>query len=117
MRLTMYHSHESNDEIRPVWLAIDFDMNGVPWTQKSLYVDVNAYETKDIYDFMDDIIGCSVYLEELFADPEGRQLGFNLNAIFNRLRSSGLDPTLIERFIVQVCDMQEVLECAKEMFL
>ena len=109
MKVRLFHDYEPDGSIKPIWLGIDFE-GGVPWTQKSIKVDVSNYELQDIYDFEDHIIGCSIELGELMASYLGdTYLGFNLEAIQERLMVQGMDPMKIERFIMLVSDVTEVL--------
>jgi hypothetical protein len=110
MNITLFHDYEPDGSIRPVWLTLDFGIFGVPWTQKKIYFDASKYKVCDVHDFIDDVIGCQVHLNELMLTHLGENyIGINLNAIEERLTYAGIDPIRIERFIIQVRDIDEVL--------
>lgn len=113
--LHLFYDYNPDGSERPVWLGIDIDV--IPWQQSTLYIDVQSVYKKDIYDFHDDIIGCSVYLDELLLSSYfPNQLGINLSSIQERLLTQGMDSHLIKRLIVQVCDVKNILMIGEVMF-
>jgi hypothetical protein len=114
--ITVFQDYEPEGHTRAVWIGIDFEIEGVPWTKKIEHIDLNHYETQDIYDFHDNVVGCSVRLEEITASYIPNHIGINLGKISERLLGEGQDPIKIERFILQVCDVQEVLASVEEVF-
>jgi hypothetical protein len=114
--ITIFEDYEPEGHTRPVWIGMDFGIEGIPWTQKVAHIGLNLYETKDVFDFYDTVVGCSVRLEEITASYVPNQIGINLDKISERLLEEGQDPIKIERFLLQVSDVQEVLASTQEEF-
>jgi hypothetical protein len=113
--ISLFYDYDPDGQKRPVWLSINFGFEGIPWIKKSLYLSISKYDEQDIYNFHDEYIGCSVFLDELLASPNDREIGINLAALNERLKAT-IDPILIDRLIIQVVDAVEVGAISKEMF-
>lgn len=113
--LKMIYDYEPDGSRRPVWLIADLD--NINWDQDSLFLDVRSVFHWDIYDFTDDLIGCSVQLEDIvFSVSRKNQFGIRLKSIKHRTKHKGLDYKSILRFIIQVSDIKLVYELAEGVF-
>lgn len=107
MNLTLYYDHEPDGTKRPLWISVD--TSEVNWDEPVYYVNCSAYDTCDVYSFFDDVFGLSIHLEELVINYESkRQFGIDLERLKHRIGEE-IDPGEIERFMVQVVDVVEVL--------
>lgn len=114
-KILVFYDYNPDGSERPVWLAAE--INSIPWEQSSFYIDVESIHKRDVYDFNDDIIGCSVFLEELLLSPmEINKVGINLSRLKKRLSNQGINPPMIERFIIQICDIAEILYLGEAVF-
>lgn len=117
VKISLIYDYDPDGSKRNMWFVIDFK-DPIPWTEQSMYLKVCSLESKDINELQDDLIGCSINLEELLVSPIGPDfLGFNLHAIQDRLSSVGIEATKIERFIVQAVDAKEVLTYTENVFI
>lgn len=114
--ITLFYDYDPDGEKRPLWLALNFGFEGIPWTKKSIYVELNSYETQDVYDFYDEYVGCSVYLSELLASTNEGEIGINLESLYERVKSD-IDPIQIDRLIIQVVDVVEVGAISRELLM
>ncbi|MGE8207750.1 hypothetical protein ACQKP0_25090 [Heyndrickxia sp. NPDC080065] len=116
-KMSVIYDYEPEGRQRNMWFVIDF-MEPIPWMEKTMYIKVSPCDYKDVYEFQDDIIGCTILLEELIITHRGPEyLGFNLQAIHDRLCRVGMDPVQMERFIIQAVDVKEVLTIAQINFV
>lgn len=108
---TLYYDYEPDGSRRPVWLTIPFDNEKHADKYTPFYVDAQDYVAEYVGDLNDDWVGCSVYLEELAVGANPNEFGVKTNKIADRVGElSG-----IERFIVQVSDIVEVMSYSKSL--
>lgn len=116
-KMSVIYDYEPDGRQRNMWFVIDF-REPIPWTEKAMYIKVVPFGYKDVYEFQDDIIGCSVLLEELLLMHKGPEyIGVNLQAIQDRLTIVGMESIQVERFIIQVVDLKEVLSFVETTFI
>ncbi|MCO7127756.1 hypothetical protein NIE88_18585 [Sporolactobacillus shoreicorticis] len=114
MNSKVYYDSDYEGNFYPLWYTIE---GLIDWEQSNFYFPVSApFERIDSISFDDGIIGCSVLAQELLVRPDKpNQLGINLDAVKTRA-SERIEPEQIERLIIQLSDMEELLHMGKEMF-
>ncbi|GGE48027.1 hypothetical protein GCM10011391_28510 [Pullulanibacillus camelliae] len=118
MKNILYVNFESDGSERPIWLVINFDLDGIPWSQKRIDINVSRYTTENVSDLMDDVIGTPVFMRELtLSRIYGKHIGINLESLQSRLWSEQTDPSIVERLILLVSDIAEIISIDEEMFL
>jgi hypothetical protein len=115
MEIKVFYDSDTEGNLYPHWMTIDFGIAGVPWDESPVIVDVHGpFERRESHEFGDDVGGLSVFLEELVVRDE--TLGINLESIYNRIIKHGADPNALERLIIQVGDIEEVLNMGRNLF-
>lgn len=114
MRSKVYYDSDYEGNLYPLWYTIE---GSIDWDQPTLYFPINApFERIDSISFDDEIIGCSVFAQELIAHQnKPNQLGINLEAVRSRI-SENIEPHKVERLIIQVSDIEELMQIGKELF-
>ncbi|WP_152525273.1 hypothetical protein [Sporolactobacillus laevolacticus] len=70
----------------------------------------------DSIQFDDELIGCSVFAQELLPNEnKSNQLGINLGAVRSRIGEL-VEPYNVERLIIQITDIEEMLHAGSELF-
>lgn len=106
---TLYYDYDPDGSKRPVWLTIPFDHEQQTDEYVPFYVDAQDYEAEYVGELNDDWIGCSVQLEELVVGKKQNEFGIKLHKIIDRVG----DLSGIDRFIIQVSDIVEVMAYSK----
>lgn len=106
---TLYYDYEPDGSKRPVWLCVPFDYNLVTDDYIPFHIDCDNFSRDFVGDFDDSVSGCSVHLQEITLGMRHNEIGVKINDIKNRI---GQEIYTIERLILQVCDVAEVLSSA-----
>lgn len=114
MRSRVYYDSDYEGNLYPLWYTLE---GSIDWDKPTFYFPVSTpFERVDSISFDDGIIGCSVLAQELLVRPDKpNQLGINLGAVKERV-SENIEPEKIERLIIQLSDMEELLQIEKELF-
>ncbi|EST12243.1 hypothetical protein [Sporolactobacillus laevolacticus] len=114
MKSRVYYDSDYEGNLCPLWYTIE---GSIDWEQSTSYFPINApFERIDSVQFNDGIISCSVFSQELMVnDNKPEQLGINLEAIIARI-SVHIEPYRVERLIIQIVDIEEVLQIGNEQF-
>ncbi|MFT8362964.1 MAG: hypothetical protein ABF608_07245 [Sporolactobacillus sp.] len=114
MRSRVYYDRDVEGNLYPLWYTLE---GSIDWSDPTLFFFVNApFERIDSIQFDDELIGCSVFAQELIVRPDkSNQLGINLGAVKTRV-SEHIEPEKIERLIFQISDIEDLLNMSKELF-
>jgi hypothetical protein len=110
----VYYDSDYEGNLYPLWYTLE---GTIDWEQPTFYFPVTApFERIDSVQFDDGIIGCSVLAQELLVHQnKPNQLGINLDAVKTRAIEH-IEPEKIERLIIQLSDMEELLHMGRELF-
>lgn len=106
-------------ELVPIWMIIKFKLGGIDWNQECLYIPVHLpFHRYLAEDFDDQIISLSIAQTELVVSAERTQhFGIHLPTVkkkTNKLRGEKYAPQFllsdIQQFVIQICDIEEVLQ-------
>ncbi|GAA4880012.1 hypothetical protein GCM10023310_70250 [Paenibacillus vulneris] len=103
--------------LSPKWMFINFGKGKIDWAKNFVYVPIEVpFQRKTADEFIDIEMCFTVTLSDLVVNSEKEgKFGISLRSIQNRanlMRGRGEFPYLvseIESFILQICDIEEVL--------
>lgn len=100
-----------NEELVPYWFVLTFQTCEINWNEAVIYLEIAPpFEFIERDEFDDSIISTSLFITDLVmnASQEGK-IGIQLNPVKERIERHGLDPDLVEQFIIPIPDINEVL--------
>jgi hypothetical protein len=114
LKSRVYYDSDVEGNLYPLWYAIE---GSIDWDLPSVYLPINApFERIDSIQFDDELIGCSVFAQELIVNQnKPNQLGINLEAVRERI-SENIEPYKVERLIIQVTDIEDLMQIGRELF-
>ncbi|MFT8930068.1 MAG: hypothetical protein ABF969_12105 [Sporolactobacillus sp.] len=114
MRSRVYYDRDIEGNLYPLWYTLE---GSIDWSDPTLFFFVSApFERIDSIQFDDELIGCSVYAQELIVNEyRDGALGIDLAAVSARI-SQNIEPEKVERLILQVADIEDLLQIGKDKF-
>ncbi|MBS4172075.1 hypothetical protein [Bacillus sp. FJAT-49736] len=106
----LYHEY-INEKLVPYLYVLTFNSSELNWDKPVFYFDLIKPIEFIGLDHMDDsVISISIYQSELLINPSYQnKLGVHLNSVKNRILKHGVDPCVIQQFVLPVVDLNEVL--------
>jgi hypothetical protein len=110
----VYYDSDIEGNLYPLWYTVE---GNIDWDSTRLFLQINTpFERIDSIQFDDEIIGCSVFAQELIVNQnKPNQLGINLEAVRRRI-SENIEPYKVERLIIQVTDIEDLLQIGRKLF-
>ncbi|MFX3616276.1 MAG: hypothetical protein ACE3JK_01930 [Sporolactobacillus sp.] len=114
MRSRVYYDSDVEGNLYPLWYTLE---GSIDWNEPTLFFFVSApFERIDNIQFDDELIGCSVFAQELIVNEyKPDELGINLAAVRAQIIQN-IEPEKVERLILQVGDIEEILQIGRELF-
>lgn len=114
LKSRVYYDSDYEGKLYPLWYTVEEKFD---WDLLSIYLPISApFERIDSIQFDDEIIGCSVFAQELLVNHDKPdQLGINLEAVKARI-SDRIEPNKVRRLIIQISEIEELLQIGKEQF-
>jgi hypothetical protein len=114
MKSKVYYDSDYEGNLYPLWYTIE---GSIDWDGSTMYFPITApFERIDSISFDDELIGCSVFTQELIVHQnKSNQLGINLEAVRSRI-SENIEAYKVERLIIQVSDIEELMQIGRELF-
>lgn len=114
MRSRVYYDSNYEGNFYPLWYTLE---ETIDWNTPTIYFTITApFERVDSVSFDDEIIGSSVFAQELIVHQnKPNQLGINLEAVRSRI-SENIEPYNVERLIIQVADIEDLMQIGRELF-
>jgi hypothetical protein len=114
LRSKVYYDSDYEGNLYPLWYTIE---GSIDWEEPTFYFSVTApFERIDSIQFDDELIGCSVFAQELMVHPsKPNQLGISLETVRSRI-SENIEPYKVERLVIQVSDIEELMQIGRELF-
>lgn len=100
----------------PLWYVINFGSVGIDWSKTYVYIPVVApFQLQKTEDFNDAILGASVTIGDITVNSEKPgYFGIHLTSVMKRVanvcKNTGFDIIDIKQFIIQICDLEDVLQ-------
>ena len=111
-KITVYYDYHEGLQL-PFWMFVSFSRGEIPWYKKYLHIPVAApFIRKDLNDIHETMVSVSVQLDDITI-PIHRPgfFGIDIHRIKKRILQEGcINPTDIEQFVIQMCDLEEVLK-------
>lgn len=100
-----------NAKLIPYWYVLTFKPCEIKWDKPVLYFDViPPFEFIERDEFDESINSVSIFLSDLIInDSYPNKLGIYLKRLKERIKQYGVDPYVVQQFIMQVPDVDEVL--------
>jgi hypothetical protein len=114
-KITVYHDYIDGKNA-PLWYVINFGSAGIDWSKNYVYVPVEApFQLQRAEDFNDVTLGVSVTIGDITVNSEKPgYFGIHLPSVMKRVenvcKNTGLDFIDIKQFIIQICDLEDVLQ-------
>ncbi|WP_042348305.1 hypothetical protein [Bacillus massiliigorillae] len=100
-----------NDQLVPYWYVLTLEDFEVDWDKRSFFFNVcKPTEHKERNLFDDNKISASINMSDLIiSNTKPNEIGINLTSVKRRAEEYGIDPYLINQFVMQIPDINEVL--------
>ncbi|NRQ56085.1 hypothetical protein [Brevibacillus sp. HD1.4A] len=111
MKITVYYDY-LEEKLAPIWYVVSFRKGEFDWSKNTLYIPVEApFQRQGAEDFHSDTLGLSVTLGDLTLNHEKPgKFGIHLPSLRQRAAAANVDHWEVEQFIIQVCDIEELLQ-------
>lgn len=106
----IYDFHD--DGLKPFTLVLHFDAGEPDWSTPIHYIPLDAPFKRLMADELEDMgIAVSVLLEDITRSPlHPQSFGIDLKSMERRHKGLHLPLYEVERFIIRLCDVEEVLQ-------
>jgi hypothetical protein len=115
-KLSVYYV-EHEDGLAPRFLCVWFGKEMINWKKTHVYIPINTpFKRKLSEEFDLEVLSLSIASTELLLNPERPgQFGIHIPTVqkrLNKLRSDSMSfiQSDIEQFIIQICDIEEILQ-------
>ncbi|MDX8366711.1 hypothetical protein [Cytobacillus sp. IB215665] len=99
-----------NGKLVPYLYVLTLDTCEIKWDKHVYYFNVIKPFEHEIFDFDNSQNSVSIFLSDLILNQsQPEQLGINLKNVKKRIGTYGVDQAIINQFILQVIDVNEVL--------
>lgn len=107
-----YDQYDADTQLHPCWMVIRFRAGAFDWERNAFYAPVECpFQRHRAEDFQTDEMAVSVELADLLVHPEkAGYFGMNIPRIKHRIKTLGADPDDVRLFIIQICDIEDVLQ-------
>lgn len=111
-KLSVYYDRDLEGILTPVWMILEVNDNDRIWERSILWMSLEApFKRHRAEDFNNEEMVASVLLSELTVNLEApNKFGINIVALNKRILSLGADPSEINKLVIRICDIAEVLE-------
>ncbi|KRG12986.1 hypothetical protein ACA30_16880 [Virgibacillus soli] len=106
----LYYEYE-NGELLPYWYCLTFDVGEINWEKPAYYYDaIKPLEYIERAEFDESLISMAIQLSDLiFNVDRPNRIGISLKRVKARIERHGVDPYIIQRFIISIPDLNDLL--------
>ncbi|MBP1917222.1 hypothetical protein J2Z23_004207 [Lederbergia galactosidilyticus] len=106
----LYYEYENGDLI-PYWYALTFDLCEIDWDKPAYYFEViKPFEYIERIEFDESLISMSIQLADfIFNVNYPNRIGINLKSIKKRIEKHGVDPYIVQQFILSTPELNDFL--------
>ncbi len=100
-----------DDQLVPYWYVLTFEPCELDWDKPMHYFKAfKPFEFVERDGFDDSQVGISIYLADLvFNKFSPEKVGINLTAVKRRINQHGVDPYMIQQFIISLPELDDLL--------
>ncbi|MBL5769042.1 hypothetical protein [Heyndrickxia sporothermodurans] len=106
----VYHDYV-NEKLVPYWYVLTFKPCEIDWDKSVFYFDViKPFEFIERDEFDESILTFSLKMSDFLVNRDyPNKLGINIKTIKNRILNNGIDPYVVQQFILPYPDVEEIL--------
>ena len=106
----LYHDYVDNKLI-PYWYVLSFELCQINWEKSVYYYEaIKPFEFVERHEFDESLISVSINLSDFIFNYESpNKIGLNLRSIRRRIERYGLDPSLVQQFVLSTPEIEELL--------
>src|SRR5690606_5230466 len=106
----LYHEYVESNLI-PYWYVLTFTLGQINWDKPVYYYDaIKPFEFVERDEFDESLIGVSINLSDFIFNYESpNKIGLNIRSIRRRIERYGLDPSLVQQFVLSTPGIEELL--------
>ncbi len=106
----LYYEYE-NGELIPYWYTLTFEMGEINWDKPAYYFDaIKPFECIERSEFDESLISISMQLSDfIFNVNSPNRLGISLRRVKNLIERHGVDPCVVQRFILSTPELNDLL--------
>jgi hypothetical protein len=100
-----------DEQLIPYWYVLTFQLGTINWEKSVLhFYCIAPFEYVERHEFDESLINVSIQQSDLVFNPAiPNRIGINLISVKNRIKKHGVDPYVVQQFIISTPDLNEIL--------